>query len=282
MEKWIYKITNKINGKVYIGQSKNPIRRFQEHIKSHTDSAIHQAIIKYGEENFDFQIIEGPIVNYNEREQYWINYYDSYNKGYNKTLGGENPPITSGQDSAFAKYSNELVLKLQLDLINTGLSYQELSRKYEINENYISLINRGLIRHNDIFNYPLRDNKNYVKTIDILDKIAEELSITTKSVEQIAKENNVDSSLVYKLNLGKHKNSPQNFQYPIRPSGRRISYKMLSDIIYDLLDNKLKLQDIENKYNLSKATINRINQGKSYRQKGLKYPLRPSNKRVYN
>ena len=282
MEKWIYKITNKINGKVYVGQSKCPTRRFQEHIKNHTNSAIHQAIIKYGEENFDFQIIEGPIANYDEREQYWINYYDSYNRGYNKTLGGEVPPIVSGQDSALAKYNNELILKLQLDLINTDFSYQDLSRKYEMSENYISLINRGVIRHNDIFNYPLRDNKNYAKSVNILYKIVEELLITTKSVEQIAKENNVDSLLVYKLNLGKHKNSPQNFQYPIRPSGKRISYKMLSDIICDLLDNKLKLQDIEKKYNLSKATINRINQGKSYRQKELKYPLRPSNKRVYN
>jgi len=42
------------------------------------------------------------------------------------------------------------------------------------------------------------------------------------------------------------------------------------------------LSDIEKKYHLSKATINRINQGKNYKNKNFSYPLRPSDKRVYN
>ena len=57
---------------------------------------------------------------------------------------------------------------------------------------------------------------------------------------------------------------------------------MLSDIFSDLLDNKLKLSEIEKKYSLSKATISRINQGKTYRRENIRYPLRPSNKRVYS
>ena len=61
--KAIYKITNKINNKCYIGQSNNPMQRWKSH-KSHTNigddigkSAIHDAMRKYGIENFEFSII---------------------------------------------------------------------------------------------------------------------------------------------------------------------------------------------------------------------------------
>ena len=43
-----------------------------------------------------------------------------------------------------------------------------------------------------------------------------------------------------------------------------------------------ELSEIEKKYSLSKATISRINQGKAYRRENIRYPLRPSNKRVYS
>ena len=70
--KSIYKITNKINNKVYIGQSKDVHRRFLEHISGRKNgtSVIHNAIEKYGVENFKIEIIEKDIENYNEREIY--------------------------------------------------------------------------------------------------------------------------------------------------------------------------------------------------------------------
>lgn len=283
MEKWIYKITNKINGKIYIGQSKNPKKRFQQHIKDEkVTSSIHNAIKKYGVENFTFEIIEGPISNHNEREIYWIDYYNSYSKGYNQTIGGDEPPIRKGEISSLSSYSNEKVLKIQLDLINTKLSFTTLSKIYEVDTQYLSLINRGIIRKNENFIYPLRPFDNMSKTEDELKEIANELLLTTKSVEQIAREYNMDSLTVYRLNLGKQVRCPKDIEYPIRRSGERLSQWLLNQIISDLLDNKLKLSDIQNKYNLSKATINRINQGKTYKRDNLIYPLRPSNKRVYN
>jgi group I intron endonuclease len=61
----IYKMTNKINGKVYIGQSIDINKRIKEHFWKATNekdvsynSAIHQAIRKYGAENFDWEILE--------------------------------------------------------------------------------------------------------------------------------------------------------------------------------------------------------------------------------
>ena len=64
----IYKITNKINGKSYIGQSNNIIRRISEHksesYRQHEiNKVLYKAIEKYGVQNFDFDIIEECSAN---------------------------------------------------------------------------------------------------------------------------------------------------------------------------------------------------------------------------
>lgn len=92
---YIYKITNKINGKIYIGQTKKTIEeRFQEHLKKakiHTNRYLYDAMNKYGYENFIVsQIEECANSKLDEREIYWIAFYQSNNKqyGYNMTIGG--------------------------------------------------------------------------------------------------------------------------------------------------------------------------------------------------
>ena len=89
---YIYKITNKVNGKVYIGQSIRPIeQRFQRHINDSVnnilDTHFARAIRKYGKENFYIELVEtcDNQTELNLREQYWIRKYDSINNGYNET-----------------------------------------------------------------------------------------------------------------------------------------------------------------------------------------------------
>lgn len=94
----IYKITNQIDGKVYIGQSVNIQRRWKEHKINYKVSHdkqhniyLYNAIKKYGLENFNFEIIEQcSPEELDDREIYWIKYYESFNKekGYNLTRGG--------------------------------------------------------------------------------------------------------------------------------------------------------------------------------------------------
>lgn len=86
----IYKITNIINNHCYIGQSVDIKRRLSEHLLQRYKATIYYAFDKYGIDNFTFEIIElCPKESLNEREKYWIAFYDSYNNGYNMTQGGE-------------------------------------------------------------------------------------------------------------------------------------------------------------------------------------------------
>jgi len=87
----IYKWTNKINGKSYIGQTTSENRRKREHISGHfKGSLLYKAIQKYGIENFEYSVIENVEESkLSEREMYWISYYKTNESGYNLTEGGD-------------------------------------------------------------------------------------------------------------------------------------------------------------------------------------------------
>lgn len=87
----IYKITNKLNGKVYIGQSIDIDARWKQHINAKDNFAIHNAIKKYGKENFKFEVLlECPADMLNVWERDMIALYDCMSPyGYNLTEGGE-------------------------------------------------------------------------------------------------------------------------------------------------------------------------------------------------
>lgn len=91
----IYSIVNTINNKYYIGKSNNIYRRWYDEklgLKNGTFHNIHlqRAWNLYGSEAFIFSIIEKcDELLLAEREIFWISYFDSYNCGYNQTVGGE-------------------------------------------------------------------------------------------------------------------------------------------------------------------------------------------------
>lgn len=91
---YIYKITNDINGKIYIGKTEfSIIKRLNEHIhdafrERNEKRPLYAAMRKYGAEHFHIELIE-ETDNPNEREIYWIEQYGSFKKGYNATRGGD-------------------------------------------------------------------------------------------------------------------------------------------------------------------------------------------------
>lgn len=110
----IYKITNNINGKIYIGQSNNIQRRFSEHKTKGRTSRIpvDQDIKKYGEENFSFEIIEEcSIEELNEKETKWITYFNSIEKGYNCSLGGDQQSIGSNNGRAILTEEDVIIIR---------------------------------------------------------------------------------------------------------------------------------------------------------------------------
>ena len=91
----IYKITNLINSKSYLGYTYQVEKRFTHHIRGYENSSISTAIKKYGKDNFTFIVIEEGL-GYKQalkREVYWIKFFDSYCNGYNQTLGGDFNPM---------------------------------------------------------------------------------------------------------------------------------------------------------------------------------------------
>ena len=121
----IYKIINNINSKVYIGKTSRTLEtRFQQHINntSGCKSAIHEAIKKYGKENFQIILVEDNIPDnqINQKERYWINVFNSYKNGYNLTPGGDGKSLSDDE------------IKDIRELWELGLSCYQISEKLQI------------------------------------------------------------------------------------------------------------------------------------------------------
>lgn len=117
----VYVITNKINNKKYVGQT---IRSLDDRLKRHFNDAkngddlyFHRAILKYGNENFFIEELDTADTQkeLNKKEIYWIGKLDTYNNGYNSTLGGE------GGNTYAKKTEKEIeVIKEKIAKANTG------------------------------------------------------------------------------------------------------------------------------------------------------------------
>ena len=159
----IYKITNKLNGKCYVGQSQNIFKRWSVHGNKNNANncsmVIAKAVTKYGVENFTFEILELCSKNeLNDKEKYWISKFDTYSKGYNSTTGGDSP-----EESAFSKLKKDTVGMLYKQLLDNVIPMVELARIYGVSESTIRAVNTGDTWVNSELDYPIRrGNKAYI------------------------------------------------------------------------------------------------------------------------
>jgi len=156
----IYKITNILNGKVYIGQSKDIDRRFSEHkrhykIESHRNKiALYKSMWKYGVENFKFEVLEETSnTNLDEREKFYIEIYKSNNRnfGYNLTDGGDCGPIHYGESNQNSKLTKEIVFQIREDYLKGFVkrqAYKHICETYDVNINTFSDVWIGKIWKN--------------------------------------------------------------------------------------------------------------------------------------
>lgn len=114
---FIYKITNKINNKVYIGKTIKTVEsRWKQHCldckkERNSNRPLYRAMRKYGIENFNIEPIEECSKEVlSEREMYWIKHFDTYKNGYNATTGGDGTQYCD-YDEIYKLYQSGLTVR---------------------------------------------------------------------------------------------------------------------------------------------------------------------------
>lgn len=133
----IYKI-NFPNGKVYVGQTNNLKKRMTDHLKEARKGSqikVYRAIRKYSITRDNFEVIEDNLENSNitnEREIYWIAFYDSYKNGYNSTPGGDVSNINlKGENSSKSIFTNEEVRIIRVLRATMKYTKSEIYEQYK-------------------------------------------------------------------------------------------------------------------------------------------------------
>jgi group I intron endonuclease len=213
----IYKFTNKINGKIYIGQSIDINARKRSHINDayckgkDSNCPFHQAIIKYGEDGFNFEIIEEcPKELLNEREKYWIQYYNSYHNGYNASPGGDNCGERSDGRAL-------LLYDLEGNFVKETCNIASTARELGVGYQTVYQLLQGARKSTKGFQIKYKESEDFPKTIEPynsrqggsfvvlqLDKNDNILN-EYKSVNEAARQTGCDCSTISKVCRGKLK-----------------------------------------------------------------------------
>lgn len=155
MAGYIYKIVNKVNGKVYIGKTKRNLHdRFLEHCRhsgSSRTQAMHikRSILKYGKDNFEiFLVEECPLEELDQKEVYYIRLYKTYDHsiGYNTCVNvqSNNKPLKLNEDEQ----------QRCLELYKQGLSFRNIGKQLNAD--------KATIKHVlEINNIKLRITRSY-------------------------------------------------------------------------------------------------------------------------
>lgn len=223
MNKAIYKITNLINNKVYIGQTIHPERRWTEHkqkAKHGQDKfPIHLTINKYGEENFTFEIIEWT-EDFNNEEKRLIKELNTIcPNGYNIGEGGENY-VMYGEDNPRNITPNNVIPLIIQDLKENKLSDRQIAKKYNLTDKIIADINHGYSHRQENEKYPIRIKKGLQKlTLEQVNDIKKILETSMVSYQELANMYNVSKGTIANINKGL--TFKEDRIYPIRSIHRK-------------------------------------------------------------
>lgn len=225
MNNVIYAYKKRSNNKiVYVGQTTNLEYRHKQHIKydpynknnPEYNYPLSRGIRKYGANEYELLILEDNLLQdeLDDKEKYWIQYYDTYYHGYNQSLGGKNPvkPI-------FDNDLIDLVISLLQDYEN---SYQDIINKTGLSLTHIYNINVGLRRKKDNITYPIRPaNVKGTRGIKLSPKENEEIHYlllnSSKHIKEIAQLYNCNQATISRINRGLTKAYHlENYNYPLR------------------------------------------------------------------
>lgn len=228
----IYKFTSMTTGLSYIGQSIDIERRYKEHKRTDDGYSFHNAIKKYGWEDFSFEILEECKKNdLGERERYWVSYYNSYYNGYNETPGGEGSSY-SGKKKPVVQYDlngNFIAIyesaldaerKLNINSKASNISRVCLRQAYESNGFQWRFLKDVANKYNqNIGKSPLKEklkegcNKGHqnriynTKQVSQCDKKSHKIIKIFNSIKEASKETGVYFTNIYKVCKGERKSA---------------------------------------------------------------------------
>ena len=283
----IYKATNIVNGKMYIGQTFQPLhRRILQHTNPCKGSKFlfQRAIALYGPENFKFEVVEEniPETLIDEREQYWIKHYNtlfwSNPLGYNLTTGGQE------RGASHRKLTDKNIEDIKTMLKTSDYSMTEISKILTVPLYGVYEINYGNTWRDPDCEYPIRSyDVNHV-SYEAFIKCIEMLKTHMFSQTEIAKQCGITTlSVVSNINTGKYTKFqyPSGITFPIQNGKIVGSTRVATDKILILIKDFVlgaTIKELANKYKISKSLA------KSYTSKtkcqnikflnGLQIPLR--------
>ena len=244
MKGYIYKITNKVNGKSYIGQTRYTIEfRWRQHIHKKDNTYFHNAIKKYGVDNFIVEKLEEcNIEDLNEKEIYYIAKYNTFKDGYNLTIGGD------GNRTLLLDDKYEEISSLYL----SGFSSNKIATLYKVDKASIVKILKQL-------GIKIRNNSLNINRQELKELIQDYQN--GYSLRELAKRYNCSGPGLKEFLIKKGVDLRQKYSILEDTKSQEL-------LIKDYTSSTIRLKDIQHKYHCSYATllkvlsINGISKGK--------------------
>lgn len=268
----VYKITNKINNKCYIGSSIRVEKRWKEHINTSKNPnnpqynyPLYSAFRKYGIENFTFEILKDDFNFLKEMTDYehdMIIFYNSHKIGYNQTDLTDRADIANENIQKYIKSISQRCAKIDINnnILEIYNLYHDAARKNNMDGDYRAtsvrqvckgemssvngLIFRDLDENNNIIYQPFKRHHGKKKVICIpVDETKQELFF--ESISEASKKLSADRQSIGKCVKGDKKYSIVK-GYIIREL----------DLYGNIIENNISIQDRINEYNLHNPLIN--------------------------
>ena len=266
----VYKITNQINGKCYIGSSVRVEARWQEHKNCAFNPnnkkyqyPLYQAFRKYGLENFTFEIIRNDFSNLEEMQEYeydMIIFYNSYNNGYNQTL---NTKQFTDNLTQYIENISQPCAKVDNhnNIIEIYKSYHDAAQANFANANcYASRIRdicKGKIRSNNgyIFRDLDKQGKVIIPTFATMPRRKMLIRISLEDPDEEKYYNSI-SEAADDLTNGDRRQIQWHLQGSTRFSTVRNYLLREIDIEGNIIDNGISIEDKIKEYNKTNPCIN--------------------------
>lgn len=275
----IYKITNIITNKIYIGYTSRTIkRRFYEHkweaFNSDVDenaSCLYQSMRKYGTNAFVIdEIIQFDENEYDwkELEKYYIKEYNSLTpNGYNILLGGNKPPVHYGESNIKTKICDADLQLLINDLKDSNLSYADIARKYNISVSHVYNLNLGKSRKQPNITYPIRKYTPQEKlALQVINILAVDTTLSNSKIADLIP-NYFRANEIASINNGNKFSYLWTGDFPIRKIIVPNDYDEKQQKAYNIL---LYIQNNQNK----KITQKQIQQDLGYSRRVVENTLK--------